>query len=486
MNKYLRLTDLESIKQIDFSIYSNYQIKKFSVIEESAGITIAETYNNKNKIVNGGVIDRRLGITINRKVCETCRLSAVDCPGHFGHIKLAEAIFHINYVTYLEHILKCICIRCGKVRLPIKDRGDIVYAIRNLKGKKRNEVIRAITKKIKSCQGENYNCGTPAHKITFDKSNFIIIAEPDKKIESENNEKKLTQVLTAQMCYDILKLISDEDCMILGLDPKKTRPEDLLIVFFPVPPVQMRPSIKTDAVNTMSIDDDLTQKLIGIVKSNENLKNIKADVVITKMQNLDDLILLQTHAATYFNNQLPDLPKSYQKNNTETKGIVERISGKKGRIRGNLMSKRVDESARTVISPEIFLDIEEIGMPIYIAKILTYPEIVTENNIGHLYEIVKNGPNKYPGANSVIKFMINDRGEEVNALYDLKYRVQNILLKPGDIVERHLINGDWVIFNRQPTLHKLSMMGHKVVVFEDPKLTTFRLNVSVTDPYNAD
>ena len=166
--------------------------------------------------------------------------------------------------------------------------------------------------------------------------------------------------------------------------------------------------------------------------------------------------------------------------------IRDRLRGKEGRIRGNLMGKRVDMSARTVITSDPNIALNEVGVPLIIAKNLTFDEIVTEHNIEYLTQLVKNGKRVYPGANFVIKHVIDAEGNESGHIYHLKYVDKPISLKPGDIVKRQLIDGDIVIFNRQPSLHKLSMMGHKCHVIPDNNLLTFRVNVSVTDPYNAD
>lgn len=152
----------------------------------------------------------------------------------------------------------------------------------------------------------------------------------------------------------------------------------------------------------------------------------------------------------------------------------------------NLMGKRVDLSGRTVITSDPNIALNEVGVPLIIAKNLTYPEIVTKHNIKYLKQLVKNGRRVYPGANYVIKNTVDSEGNEAKYIYHLKYTEKTIPLKLGDIVERHLVNGDIVLFNRQPSLHKMSMMGHECHIINNPALLTFRVNVSVTDPYNAD
>jgi len=490
-NTYVRNVDsVENITRVDFCIYGNKLVIEDSAIADPNGITVAEIYNN-GEPVQGGPIDRRLGVTENKLECATCGEMALKCPGHFGHIKFVEPVFHMGFLQLLKNILSCICIRCNKL-LVYKNEDEIARLLKNKHGKQRFNEIRAICKGVTHCQKENYGCGTPAHKITIDKKygNVTILANAVKKnddIEEKDKKKRSPQSLTPQLCYDILKAVSNEDCMVMGFDPAKSRPEDMVIVNFPVPPVQVRPSIKMEILSSSTIDDDLTHKLVDIIKNNENLKNTKGEGALVRTSNVcDDFMLLQIHVATFYANDNIGMPRSCQKNKKVTKSLTERLKGKEGRVRGNLMGKRVDMSARTVITSDPNISINEVGVPLMIAMELTYPEIVTKKNMKYLSELVRNGRRKYPGANFIIQSTVDSDGNEAKHIYHLKYVEKPLQLKPGDIVERHLQNGDIVLFNRQPSLHKLSMMGHTCHIIENPLLLTFRVNVNVTDPYNAD
>lgn len=491
-NTYARIVDtVESITRVDFSIYNNHDVRADSAIADPNGITIAEIYNN-GEAVQGGAFDTRLGVIENKVECGTCGETALKCPGHFGHIRFVEPVFHMGFLPFLKNILGCICIRCNKL-LVYKNEDEIAKLLKNKQGKQRFQEIRSICKGVTHCQKDNNGCGTPAHKISIDKKNgnVFLLAEAVKKNgdadEAGETKKRAPQILTPQLCYDILKAVSNEDCMIMGFDPEKSRPEDMIIVNFPVPPVQVRPSIKMEILSSSTIDDDLTHKLVDIIKNNENLKDAKGDGSLVKSASVgDDFMLLQFHVATFFANDILGLPRSQQKNKKVTKSLTERLKGKDGRVRGNLMGKRVDMSARTVITSDPNIALDEVGIPLIIAKNLTYPEIVTKYNIEYLQQLVRNGRRVYPGANFVIKNIVDNEGNESKHVYHLKYVDKPVPLKPGDIVERHLINGDIVLFNRQPSLHKLSMMGHRCHIIDNPALLTFRVNVSVTDPYNAD
>jgi DNA-directed RNA polymerase II subunit RPB1 len=195
--------------------------------------------------------------------------------------------------------------------------------------------------------------------------------------------------------------------------------------------------------------------------------------------------LLQYHIATFFDNESISLPRSEFKTGTPTKSISDRIKGKGGRVRSNLMGKRVDFSGRSVITPDPYINIDQLGVPKKIAMELTIPEEVTPYNIKKLTALIKNGRDEYPGANFVLRTNYRDGRSEVQKI-DLKYRKKSIRLNIGDIVERHSVNGDFVLFNRQPTLHKPSMMAHQIHVLDMDNVNTFRVNVSACKPYGAD
>jgi DNA-directed RNA polymerase II subunit RPB1 len=221
-------------------------------------------------------------------------------------------------------------------------------------------------------------------------------------------------------------------------------------------------------------EDDLTFKLAEIIKANNNAKKQEGRGI--KPDKLLELVaILQYHWATYIENNFPKKGLSQQRSNRPIKCLLERLTGKQGRFRTNLMGKRGDQSARTVVGPDPALSIEEIGVPVCIAKTLSFPEPVNERNMHIMYQLIQNGPTKHPGARIVQK----KDGTHIN----LNFCTDSIKLEVGDIVERHLIDGDVVINNRQPSLHKMSMMGHKVRVMP---YSTFRMNLAVTTPYNAD
>ncbi|KAK0666143.1 putative DNA-directed RNA polymerase II subunit RPB1 [Cercophora samala] len=295
--------------------------------------------------------------------------------------------------------------------------------------------------------------------------------------DEEGVKTKEKKVLTPEMTLNIFRRMSEDEMIDIGLNISQARPEWMIVTVLPVPPPPVRPSISMDGTGTgMRNEDDLTYKLGDIIRANGNVRQAISEGspqhIITDYENL-----LQYHVATYMDNDIAGQPQALQKSGRPVKAIRARLKGKEGRLRGNLMGKRVDFSARTVITGDANISLDEVGVPRSIARTLTFPETVTPYNIEKLTGYVKNGPNEHPGA----KYVIRSDGTRI----DLRHhkRAGALQLEYGWKVERHLIDGDFIIFNRQPSLHKESMMGHRVRVMP---YSTFRLNLSVTSPYNAD
>ena len=277
----------------------------------------------------------------------------------------------------------------------------------------------------------------------------------------------------------VLKLfesITDEDCEIMWIDPLIGRPEHLILQNILVPPVPIRPSVAMDSGGG-SNEDDLTVKLQEILEINAALQLalIKGPVTKTIIEEWD---FLQMQVAQYINGEMPGLQRPIGAK--PIRGLCQRLKGKQGRFRGNLSGKRVDFSARTVISPDPNLRVDQVGVPVHVAKIMTYPERVSRYNIEKLRVRVRNGPDIHPGANQIR--MGGKNGFVKSLAFGDRDRAAT-MLKIGDVVERHMEDGDVVLFNRQPSLHKVSIMAHHVKVMD---WRTFRFNICACAPYNAD
>jgi len=481
--------EIVNINKIQFCVFGNDEVKRYSVVNKDPyGINIPETYDS-HEPKRGGLLDSRMGTTDYQLNCATCGLNSYDCPGHFGHTELAEPVFHYGFIEHVKNILSCVCIRCSKL-LVYKNEREMNDILKNRVGKARFDEIKRLTGSITYCQNPDYSCGAPIPNIRVIESEIQIIAETkvdegeEGTVVSNTGKQKIQEILRAEDCYNILKNISDVDCRIMGFDPKINRPENLVILSFPIPPVAIRPSIKRDTIASKTYEDSMTDKLVDVIKSNTRLRvNKEKSAILNEEFKYNDSHhkVLQYHVATYFNNETSMLQKSEQKTGGRLyKSVSERLKGKQGRVRGNLLGKRTNFSGRTVITSNPDIGTDELGVPLKLAMVLTFPEVVTPQNIGRLSKLVKNGRDNYPGANYVFPKGNNKRP------IDLRYRKKNIKIHYGDIIERHLVDGDYVLYNRQPSLHKLSMMGHRCVIFKDPELTTFGMNVSVTAPYNAD
>lgn len=474
--KYIHLLD-----KIELCILGNDEIERMSVLDKgSLGIEFSDL-NDKMDIKRGGLIDTRMGTTDNSIRCGTCGLGINHCLGHFGHITLAKYVFNIGYLPFVKKILSVICLRCSRILVPEK---DISKAIEYLKKKSlRVRITELKNKFIKNATHCSY-CGGPISKIKLEtkaQRNINLIAEYNISTNSANKDdlkKKIRYQLTSDMCYTILYNISDFDSALIGFDPLKSRPQDLIYKNFPVPPVQVRPSVKGEGQTPKQ--DDLTHYLSDIVRANKQVRNHEANVINKYSHDYGNL--LQHYIKSYYDDDSTLLAKS-KKKTRQRKSLVVRLKGKEGRFRANLQGKRVDFSARTVITPDALMDIDQLGVPIAIARNLTFPEIVTHNNIKKLEQLVKNGRNIYPGANFVIPM---EKFNKRHTLIDLRYGRKDIILKIGDIVERHLIDDDIVLFNRQPSLHMQSMMSHRVKVIHDENIASFRLNLAILKPYGAD
>ena len=274
---------------------------------------------------------------------------------------------------------------------------------------------------------------------------------------------------------DRFEAIPDDDIETLGINAERSRPEWMILTVLPVPPVTARPSITLD--NGQRSEDDLTHKLVDIIRINQRfMENREAGAPQLIIEDLWEL--LQYHVTTFMDNEISGTPPARHRSGRPLKTLSQRLKGKEGRFRGSLSGKRVNFSARTVISPDPTLSLNEVGVPDRVASEMTQTMNVNDRNLEDARRYVSNGPEIHPGANYVKRpdgrrLKVTEKNCE-----ELSEKIQ-----PGWEVARHLIDGDIVIFNRQPSLHRMSIMAHEVVVMP---YKTFRLNTVVCPPYNAD
>jgi len=458
------------IERIRFSLLSPNDIRKLSVME----VQTADTYDEDGVPITTGLMDGRLGTLEPRQKCRTCGNTTAACPGHFGHIELAEPAIHVCLVKLVHMLLTITCRNCGRIRLSdekIANYRSLVDKIRSRLNVVTNTTYNTMVidaRKIQECP----HCGTKQFTLEYSKPTTFYEFEFGSQQPAEVTLPKLTP----NAIRERLERIPDEDLRLLGIDPEVARPEWAVLQVLPVPPVSVRPSITLES--GIRSEDDLTHKLVDIIRINQKLKEaIESGVPVNIIQELHDL--LQYHVTTYFDNEVSGLPPARHRSGRALKTICQRLKGKEGRFRGNLSGKRVDFSARTVISPDPNLDLNEVGVPVDIASRLTIPERVTEWNLNEMKMLVENGPDQYPGALYILR--PDERRMRLEFVADRKTLAE--ALQPGFIVERHIRDGDIVLFNRQPSLHRMSIMTHSVKVLP---YKTFRLNPCVCPPYNAD
>jgi DNA-directed RNA polymerase subunit A' len=450
------------VDQIYFGVMSPQDIRRLSIAE----IQTADTYDEDGAPITSGLMDGRLGTLEPRQRCRTCGNTAIRCPGHFGHIELAAPTIHVEFTKIVQDLMNSTCRNCGRIMLADQRLAKLRLKIektRKLLGLVPGDLYKKVfhEAKTKECP----HCGAPQFKIEFTKPTTF----------HEIGEEGAAR-LTPSMMRERLERISNEDLELFGFNPIVARPEWMILQVLPVPPVYVRPSITLES--GIRSEDDLTHKLVDIIRINQRLKeNMEAGAPTLIIQDLSEL--LQYHVTTYFNNEASGIPPARHRSGRALKTLSQRLKGKEGRFRSNLSGKRVDFSARTVISPDPNLDISEVGVPLDVATRLSMPEKVTAWNIEEMRKFVVNGPEKYPGA----LYIVRPDGKRIRLEFVTDRSKIAEGIEPMFVVERHLKDGDVAIFNRQPSLHRMSIMAHYVKVLPHK---TFRLHLTVCPPYNAD
>lgn len=441
---------MKKISSVEFQVLGPQAIRKMSALE----IKTPDTYDKDGYPMEGGLMDPHLGVINPGLRCKTCGQKMKQCPGHFGSLELVRPVVHSEFSRRVEMLMHGTCQTCGRVILP----GEKIEQLRKEleKDPALVEVIakRIISKgkKIKNCP----HCNAPKGKVLLDKpTNFFL----------DKDRIYPTQI------REWIEKIPDSDLRLFGYSSERIRPEWFVLTVLPVPPIAIRPSITLES--GIKSEDDLTHKLVDIIRINLRLKdNIEAGAPQLIIEDLWDL--LQYHVTTYFDNNTAGVPPAKHRSGRALRTIVQRLKGKKGRFRHNLTGKRVNFAARSTVTPDPFIEISEVGVPQEIADELTLPEIVTSWNKKNIEDLVKDSD----------KAVYLIRPDETRKKIDENNKKEVLdELNIGYKVERKLQNGDIVLFNRQPSLHRLSMLAHRVRVLPGK---TLRINPIVCKPYNAD
>ena len=493
--------NVSKIIGIQFSILSPEEILKGSVAEITS---YRATYVN-NRPCPRGLFDPCMGVLEPGLICPTDGLDYMQTPGYFGHITLARPVFYIQYLSTTLKILRCVCMKCSKLLINKK----LHKALMELRPDERWSRVYQLASKMRRC-GEDTDdgCGclqpdkkfrkdglanifaewnnagdTPASSASASasassqaQSGGETTAAGTSSAAEPGSSSRLNMKVTPEMVIKIFKRISDEDATFMGFSPQFSRPEWMICQVLAIPPPAVRPSIKMDGQQRS--EDDITHIIVNIIRTNDQLREQIKKKPDANPNVINDLhTLLQYYVATQINNNIPGVSPIAQRSGRPLKSIQERLNGKGGRVRGNLMGKRVDFSARSVITPDPNISIRELGIPLKIAKNITKPVVVNDRNRDFLMTLVRNRSDTYPGA----KILEKRNGESISLRYA---DVSMITLENGDTVHRHMMDGDAILFNRQPSLHRMSMMCHIARIMH--KGDTFRMNVGDTKPYNAD
>ena len=515
---------------IDFGLMDPETYRDMSATK----VITADTYDDDGYPIDMGLMDPRLGVIDPGLECRTCGAHSGSCNGHFGHIELAAPVIHVGFTKLIRRLLRATCRECGKLALTEMEREEFSERLVRAEelGEDPHDVLKAAVRQARKASTCPY-CGEPQadikHEkpttyyevqdvlsgdyseriaaamqpdeeaddpgtspqeladetdIALDRVNEIMAGEfrPRKEdrraietaLDVDLTEEDMNKLMPSDV-RDWFEDIPDEDLEVLGIDAEGSRPEWMILTVLPVPPVTTRPSITLD--NGQRSEDDLTHKLVDIIRINQRfMENREAGAPQLIIEDLWEL--LQYHVTTFIDNEISGTPPARHRSGRPLKTLSQRLKGKEGRFRGSLSGKRVNFSARTVISPDPTLSLNEVGVPDRVAKEMTQTLNVTERNLEDARQYVRNGPEAHPGANYV-------RRPDGRRLKVTEKNCEELAEKvePDWEVNRHLVDGDIVIFNRQPSLHRMSIMAHEVVVMP---YKTFRLNTTVCPPYNAD
>jgi DNA-directed RNA polymerase beta' subunit len=436
-------TEIHDVKCIEFGIYSPEEIRAMAVCKvDSSKLT-----------GSGSVYDDRMGYNAEtNNNCITCGLKR-ECLGHFGYIDLAEPVLHPMFYKIISTFLKCFCKQCHRLLL-VEEQIELA-GLNKLKGERKFSKMLEKLEKIDICS----HCSAPQPKIVYKSKDMTIGMEYKQK--KGDGSSKLNILFTVEDIKKIFDDITDSDVEMLGFNPTRTHPKSFILTVLPVIPPCSRPYVISEG---NMCDDDLTYQLIEIVKINNQLANpeeTKDPKQLQKHQERHQKLTqsLRFRIQTTFSNS-----KSRAKHPTDSrplKGIKERLVGKGGRLRGNLMGKRVDFSARTVIGAEPTLKLGQIGIPYEVAQTHTKPETVTSFNIDWLTEIVNTGKANFV---TIFRKKRNKQDEEVGPLVKRRINVQYAMFRKGT----ELIHGDIIV--RGDGKFKMNMDGEVIIPKNSEKI----------------
>lgn len=497
--------DKEFALRIPYGIPKRVRFTLFSENEKNSLIPIVPRESSSDQMSMFSELNStRLGVIFQEEnECPTCGGKAGDqdpsvlCPGHLGVVKFGYDIFHPMIVDDLAILMNCFCPNCYHLKFfklfQEADRELAITALNRLRDTTPTlnflPKLADISTTIVCCERnivyKKKASGTSKNGVAAQPT--ILAISKSTRGSSMKQSKDQDQLMDAHACKLLISRYNKDDITLLGL--KKDHVESFIISSIQVGSRAVRPSIRTDGTTA---EDQLTEMYVSLFRNirdcNSNSLSAGGGSTGIKSQ------IGPNDIYNAYKNLISAKGLNTDGGSVPTKGIFERLSGKYGRMRSNLMGKRVNYCSRSVITGDPTISINELGVPRSVASRLTFPEVVTARNRDFLMKLVSNG-NRYPGAVSktlpsgtvqlIDTQVINSTGwgSSTDADGRLGGEATNDPLPLGTIVNRHLLDGDYVLFNRQPTLHKSSFMGHRVRVLP---YSTYRLNLSATSSYNAD
>jgi len=473
-----------TIQYVGFSLSGDKEHKERSF----APINSYELYSAAGQPVTGGVYDLRLGTTDHTYLCLTCVNGKKLCPGHRGSLTLRVAVSQPIAIADIRRWLRVVCFKCGEI---VVDREKFAHLP---VGKRLSEAATTDTAG-KRCPRKS--CGAIHPKITKDEEDYFTFwAEPPTSGEKRPGRalvrgiEKRGDKLYPDTIRAIFERVSDSAVESLGRS-LNVHPRKLILREISIPPNTIRPGVKSFGGAGSSYHDS-TNLLQHFVKRNSQLPEQLPDAMgplgpggpvegelDRAVQNLQQI---------YYDLILGSSSTSVTQGSSGRRGLVvgarpvhsflRNLPRKEGRVRANLLGKRVFYISRSTISGNMSFRIDEVGVPLEFARTLQVKEVVQEYNRDWLMTFFLNGRRQYPGCTHLVRRATGEL-HDVAGLRDFRLEV-------GDALFRDVVNGDAAYFNRQPTLERSSIGVHRVIVIQDPSVHTFQMNVLACEWYNAD
>ena len=528
----------KELYSVRFKLQSDVDTLRSSVFE------LHHSEDAKKRKIEGNTGHGVFGSVEANQRCTHCGGDVQYCSGHSGHISLSQPVFKPTVLHLVPKILTCVCVNCSASL--ITPNHPKYKAISNISSPiERLKVLYKFALKVRTCglfeleegpSPKNVDealsfgyCGS-AQPLKFIRDQLLV--RPVIELDSLPESPQDLPVFTYDDCFQMLRDASAETSVLLGFGTLDAPSLHCIMTYnFYVPSLLTRPSIYNK-------DDDLSIRIKNIQKANVPSTDISLlkyssrhlynnvsvfripgeitfvsdgalffdeEIAYSSSNNisdnrdmrrskrgrrsrhlasreevvpvyLDDLFSLQREIGGFFSVKMATkLERDFGR---ELNGIRERFMGgtnnkRRGRMRDNVMGKRGNMTARAVLSCDTQQDIDEIGLPKRIAMKLHFKEVVNRYNIVKMRSLVDNGPTIYPGANFV------SRGGKVHSLQYLF----NPQIEIGDVVYRHLLPGDLVTMNRQPSIHRYSIMAYRIRIHDGP---TIKIHLNITTPIGGD